>query len=419
MKIRYYVILITVTLLVALGGVHHFLMDDNNQVVDMTKFNDEREKICAKLSEDMGKREALQKKYACQIVFFTDDNYDEVSSNAIVDQKIVMDYKVGETIAGKIIFPGQQEKNRELFHDVEVQMRGVFLLLFLIFSSVFISMYLRYLRPFAKLQGFAHQITKGDLDVPLDMTRQNYFGAFTESFDIMREELKRARQGEYEANRSKKELVAGLSHDIKTPVSTIKALCEILMLQIRDEEALKKIRTINQKAGMIDTLITDMFHATLEELQALKTTPSEESSMEIRAMLEEINHYDKIHFENEIPECLVWIDKLRLNQVIDNVINNSYKYANTNIVVSFLEIPLDEESRLRGIKITLKDFGKGVSDEEVPLLTEKFYRGQNANSKTGSGLGLYLSKLFMEQMDGSFSCYCKEGFVVELIVLCV
>ena len=82
-------------------------------------------------------------------------------------------------------------------------------------------------KPFRKLEGFAERIAGGNLDIPLEMDRQNLFGAFTESFDLMRAELKKARLAEAEANAGKKELVAKLSHDIKTPVASIKAASEV------------------------------------------------------------------------------------------------------------------------------------------------------------------------------------------------
>jgi len=80
----------------------------------------------------------------------------------------------------------------------------------------------------------------------------------------MREELKRARESEYEANRSKKELVAELSHDIKTPVATIKAVCEVLCVKEKNQDTLEKVEVIANKAEMIDSLVGNMFHATLE-----------------------------------------------------------------------------------------------------------------------------------------------------------
>ena len=91
-------------------------------------------------------------------------------------------------------------------------------------------------RPFNKLSDFAASVSKGNLDVPLNMDRHNYFGAFTESFDRMREELKLSSEREAAANRSKQELVAELSHDIKTPVATFKATCEVMEIKYTDPD---------------------------------------------------------------------------------------------------------------------------------------------------------------------------------------
>jgi signal transduction histidine kinase len=112
--------------------------------------------------------------------------------------------------------------------------------------------------------------------------------------------------------------------------------------------------------------------------------------------------------ENEIPQCLVYMDKLRMKQVIDNVVNNSYKYAGTDIHVSF---KIEEN-----ICITIRDSGAGVPDEELALVTEKYYRGSNAKGKSGSGIGLYLCKTFMKQMGGDMEYYNNDGFVVELVL---
>lgn len=102
------------------------------------------------------------------------------------------------------------------------------------------------------------------MEVPLNMNKNNPFGVFTESFDIMREQLAAARKSEYEANRSKKELVASLSHDIKTPVASIKAVSELMLLRAMDAKDIRQLNMINAKAEQIDLMITDMFHATLE-----------------------------------------------------------------------------------------------------------------------------------------------------------
>ena len=91
-----------------------------------------------------------------------------------------------------------------------------------------------------------------------------------------------------------------------------------------------------------------------------------------------------------------------------NIISNSYKYADTDINIrSFFEGDF--------FVLEISDKGGGVPDEELEVITEKFCRGSNAAGKDGSGIGLYISKYFMEQMNGGLTC-CNtgEGFAVSL-----
>ena len=257
------------------------------------------------------------------------------------------------------------------------------------------------LAPFRKLRQFARNVAVGDLDVPLEMDRHGQFGAFTESFDLMREELKKARENEYAADRSKKELVASLSHDIKTPVASIKAATELMLVTARDDKERAQLERIEAKAEQINTLITNMFHATLEELQALSVTISEVHSTQIPRLIENADHKGSVR-PFDIPSCIVLTDLVRLQQIFDNVIGNSYKYAGTDI---------DVHSGFDGpfLVITVEDYGNGAPDGELPLLTTKFYRGVNANEKSGYGLGLYISKVLLEDMSGDISCENRRG----------
>ena len=85
--------------------------------------------------------------------------------------------------------------------------------------------------PFRKMQRFAGRVAEGRLDEPLAMDRDNLFGAFSESFDIMREELSASKQRELALQKKERELVASLSHDLKTPVTGIKLAAELLQMR--------------------------------------------------------------------------------------------------------------------------------------------------------------------------------------------
>lgn len=408
MKIRNIVILYT-TILLGLFLLFLFDMQGKSfKIVDTVSLNGQFKKVEEALDKNQSVKQ-VEEKYKCKVLFISDENYEASLMKSLEEGDIILDYYRNDTFEGKVIFAGEGESYRRLHSDLKLNVFGYMLCFLLVGYGVIIIVYWHYIRPFHKLQNFAAEITRGNLDISLEMNRGNYFGAFTESFDIMREELKRAKENEYLANVSKKELMASLSHDMKTPISTIKATCEVIMIKEKNHDTLEKIEVIAGKAEMIDKLIGNMFHATMEELEVLKVEPREEFAERIEEMFLELKYYGNIQLENDIPKCLVYMDSLRLNQVIDNIVNNAFKYAGTDIKVSFLE-------QENGINITIRDGGNGVPEEELPLVSEKFYRGSNIAGKSGSGLGLYLAKSFMEQMNGGFECFNDNGFVVILFV---
>lgn len=381
---------------------------DGQRVLDMVYYNKELKTISRAADTGM-ERTDLETEYDCSLLFLTDGNYRSRLNEAISSGNVILDYERDGVIVGKVIW----DRENRLQNRWKAQMRktSMAVCIAVLLGGWFLLavVYYCFIRPFSTLKTFAAEIAKGNLDFPLPMEKGNFFGAFTESFDIMREELRRARENEYLANVSKKELVAELSHDIKTPVSAIKAVCEVLEIKENNEDTLEKVGIIAAKAETIEHLADNMFHATLEELEVLKVEPKEENSTLIPDMLQDLKYYGEILLENEIGECLVWMDRLRMEQVIDNIVNNSFKYAKTPVTVQF-------EDKKDGISITIKDKGKGVSEEELPLVTEKFFRGSNAKGESGSGLGMYLVKRFMEQMYGRVECFFDEGFGVKLFL---
>lgn len=346
--------------------------------------------------------------YSGNVIYETPGNHFNNMYEAIKNRDTFIDLKQNNEVIGKIIIRNnEQEIVQQMKSELVTSISLIFGLLIIISILYITYIYRTLLKPFQQLETFAVNVARGNLDLPLNMDKSNYFGAFTESFDLLREELGSARQREYESNRSKKELVATLSHDIKTPVSSIKAVSELMLMQAKDEKVIKQVNTIYSKAEQINLLVTDMFHATLEELQQLKLTVTEESSQILVDMIENVNYDNQIEYE-KIPQCIILMDPVRMQQVIDNIISNSYKYAGTKIAIK-------SQIKQGYLELHIIDFGSGISEEELPLLFNKYYRGKNVEGKNGSGLGLYISKYFMENMCGQISCYIqKNGFTVVL-----
>lgn len=273
------------------------------------------------------------------------------------------------------------------------------------------------LRPFAKMKDFASYVAAGDLDRPLEMDRGNMFGAFSESFDIMREELKASRARELFLQKKERELIASLSHDLKTPVTGIKLTSELMAAVFSQnegqeitvtEDMVVKMNNVYKRADEIALLVNDLFSSTLEDLGAFKVKCSDENSAVIAEIVSECDDRGLVHI-SEIPQVIVHIDKLRLSQVIGNIIFNSYKYAGTPIDISFR---LDESF----LEVSVSDSGLGVPEDEIALITNKFYRGREHSDKEGSGLGLYIARILMDKMGGELSVRSENGLCVTLLI---
>lgn len=346
------------------------------------------------------------------LLFATSDAAPSSVHDAVLNHQTVLNVESDGIIVGKVLI-------RTSYDDLLAKSRRQLTtsaLFFLAFMAVPAVLYLLYLnrsiiRPFLELKDFARHVASGNLDLPLPMDRGHIFGAFTESFDLMREQLREARQREAEADRSKKELIASLSHDIKTPVASIKLISELLLATEAEGKNRNKIGTIYEKSGQIDRLVTNLFQASLEDLGKMTVNPAEESSELLAPIIRDADYCERVHLD-PVPGCLLFMDTLRISQVIDNIIHNSYKYADTAIHVS-------STMTGSGLALMFRDFGKGVPDEELPFLFQKYYRGsrQAEEKAEGSGLGLYISRLLMEQMGGDIQCRnLEDGFSVDVLI---
>lgn len=327
----------------------------------------------------------------------TDYRHDYIHKDYSVD--ILKDGK----IQGKIIFINNEDV--ELKNKIKMWALSFLAIFFL--KDTLTASYLkrRVFQPVKKMNDFARQIAIGNWDVPIGRTGS---GTFTESFDIMREELLYAKKREQEVDKLRREVIASISHDIKNPVASIQAVAEYQSLTIDSEELRQEFRTIVEKTNQINEMIFNLHTSMLNDLDRLIINPETAESFIIERAIKQ-SDYKKRVGSFEIPECLVIIDKVRIFQIMDNIISNSYKYADTEIEVrSYFEDNY--------LCVCIKDFGNGVKKEEEIFLTQKYFRGQNAKEKEGSGMGMYIVEYLIKGMDGKILCCSKESewFEVKL-----
>lgn len=275
----------------------------------------------------------------------------------------------------------------------------------LIIAGAFLYIGLRIIRPFEKLSDFAERIAKGDFDLPLNYERTNYFGKFTWAFDSMRREIIKARACEKEAVENNKTVIATLSHDIKTPVASIRAYAEGLEagLDSTPEKRQKYLSVIMSKCDEVARLTDDMFLHSLSDLDKLKMNGERLEFCEFaeRAVCEIGEEYGDVRFHKPDFRAYVNCDKNRFTQIFGNIITNARKYAKTDIDVS---LALEGKE----VCIHFRDYGKGIPDEDIPFIFGKFYRGKNCGGEQGSGLGLYIVKYAAEQSGGRVTLRNRE-----------
>lgn len=275
--------------------------------------------------------------------------------------------------------------------------------------SLLVFIYVRILRPFDELKEYATEISKGNLDVSLKMGKGNYFGDFTWAFDNMRKEIIKSRTAEKNAIENNKTVIATLSHDIKTPMASIRAYAEAFEANMDStpEKRQKYLTVLMEKCDEVSKLTNDLFIHSISEMNKLDVNKESFDIIEfldkdVRGLFVSEDEVDFIFPESddESKAILINADKKRLLQIIENLKSNSEKYAKTKV-----EISLDNTD---GVKLHFRDFGPGIPDEEMPFITGKFYRGKNVGDENGSGLGLYIVDELVGRMDGSLKLYNRD-----------
>jgi len=208
--------------------------------------------------------------------------------------------------------------------------------------------------------------------------------------------------------------VANVSHELKTPLTSIKGFVETLLGGALDDKENNRnfLKIIQDHAERLDSLVNDLLslsHLESKEIMLKKTNFNLKQQVEgvisgFRSQLKKKN----IEIKNELPaDISVTADKNRLEQVVTNLIDNAIKF---NKEKGFVRI-FGEEINGK-VKITVEDSGIGIPEKDIPRIFERFYRVDKARSRElgGTGLGLSIVKHIVELHSGSVGVESTEGF---------
>ena len=297
-------------------------------------------------------------------------------------------------------------------------MNGALLFMMFLTGAVLFYVYRKVLKPFHAMSGLSYELAKGNLSAPIKEERSKLFGRFLWGMDMLREKLEDNRERELEFQRERKTLILSLSHDIRTPLSSIELYSRALAENLyetpeKKEEALQGIR---RNAGEIKKYVEEIVAASREDFLNLEV---ENGEIYLSEILRETERYYRdrlavIHTEFKVEdcgECLLKGDKNRLIEVLQNLMENAIKYGDGKRIC--LSCEEEEDCKL----LHVENSGNSLKEEELPNLFDPFYRGGNSQGVKGNGLGLYICKTLMRKMDGEVFAQVSDGkFQVTVVI---
>ena len=272
--------------------------------------------------------------------------------------------------------------------------------------------------PLTLLAAGVRRIGEGDLDYRISYGQPDEFAPVCTAFNEMAERLKASVERTRRDEESRKELLAGISHDLRSPLTSIQAYVEGLLDGVaRTDEAKERyLRTIHAKAADIDRLVSQLFLYAKLDLEGFPVVCGPLRLDRFMAeLVEELStDYRERGLElvtEDLPEVTVSADPVQLRRVITNLLDNSAKYKVK--AVGRVSISLDAGGRL-----TLSDDGPGVPEEALPRLFDVFYRSDPArkNPAGGSGLGLSIAARAVQRMGGAIRAFHAPtgGLAIEI-----
>ncbi|WP_238948797.1 HAMP domain-containing sensor histidine kinase [Clostridium sp. YIM B02569] len=317
-----------------------------------------------------------------------------------------------------------------IFKFVDVKAITIFFaIIFIIHQSshiyITLRMEKRIMKPIEKLKDGVEQIARGNYDVKIDNDVYNEIGILIYDFNKMSETLKKSEEMKLEYEENRKALIANISHDLKTPITSINGYIEALVdgVVTSPDKVNNYLNIIHNNTTYINNLIDDLFLFSKLDMQKLDFNFG---IVKFKAFMSDLmEEFDfvlkekdiEFKFEDRLSEELeINIDGKRIYQVIRNVIGNAIKYGRQKDSIIKVELSNNNE----WIKIEIKDNGAGIPEDKLSNIFNRFYRIDTERTKDfmSTGLGLAIAKEMVEAHGGKIYASSIMGkgstFTIEL-----
>ena len=282
-----------------------------------------------------------------------------------------------------------------------------------------ILFYLKYqlIRPFQRMSSLTYELAQGHFKGAVNEEKSRFFGHFMWGISQLKDKLDVTKKRELELQREKKLLLLSLSHDIKTPLNTIRLCGKALEEDLYQTEGQKKhaFWQIGEKAEEIERYVEEIMKNTREDILDISVNNGEfyleelltrvlatyREKCSIRMLELHVGNYENRLLKGDLERSL---------EVFENIFENAFKYGDGKKI----EITFYEEDYCQLIRIF--NTGIPVTDNEFNHIFESFYRAQNSEGRQGSGLGLYICREIMRKMGGEIFAEKQQNGMAFVLV---
>lgn len=312
-----------------------------------------------------------------------------------------------------LVVPTMQDKLIEInIHDkgqidsllyITRKICGFAILNIVIISAVLVRINLKNIfRPIEQINEATKKVALGEYDIELESKREDEIGELTNNFNKMTRGLK-------STENLQKEFINNVSHEIKTPVSSIEGFAKFLKdKNLTDEEREEYTNIIIEEAKRLENLTGKILKLSKLNNQEVITNKQEiDIAEQIRraiSLLEPKWSKKDIKINVSLDEKVFLGDEDLIYQVWVNIIDNAIKFSNEG---GSIDIKVYEKDK--NIIVEIKDHGIGMKEEELEKVYDRFYQIDKSHSKEGSGLGLAIVKRIVELSEGKIEIKSKEN----------
>lgn len=243
------------------------------------------------------------------------------------------------------------------------------------------------------LQSAAEKIAQGDLQTRVPVNGRDELSALAVTFNQMAEQLQAADQKQRELETLRRDLVAWASHDLQTPLTSMRAILEALADGVVDEpEMVKRYLNTAQKDVMsLSALMDDLFQMSQLDTGGfpLNRAPSSLSDLvsDTLESFSELAYRESIKLEGKVDDVdPVFMDTQAIGRVLNNLISNALRHTAVGG-----EIRVHAWRSANGVEVSVRDNGEGIQPQDIPHIFERFYRGEKSRNRGTGGAGLGLA----------------------------